>query len=126
MVSQQNTIAIMDPDPQILQGLVLLLEDMQFAVIAASNAVDLEAVISDTSQQPCLIMLPHDLDNTASVLKLVRKIRISCHNNIPAILYTQEDCISSWRLNQEDDSIICCELNSQHLRQHIKAALSLA
>ena len=115
----------MDADPQILKGLVLLLEDMSLTVISVNNQSELEATISTANYHPDLLVLPLDFDKDITGIQLVEQIRRSCDKNIPAILYSQEDCISSWQYERDDDWIICCELNPRQLRQHINALMDI-
>jgi len=121
MSDQQFIVMVMESDPQVLKGLVLLLEDMQLNVISAHNFNDLETV---KTIQPDLLILPLEFDGRKSGIDLVSDLRAHFNHQIPAILFCYENGSTHFQTTIEDIVVLSDQMNSKNLRRLIKTILA--
>lgn len=121
---QQKNVIVMDFDPQVLKGLVLLLEDMLFHVIAASNQYELKNIKITYTGMPTLLVLPLVINNGKSGYDLVKELRAIFGSRIPAILFNSESGSSHSQPFDADVLVLSDRVKPKVLRQHIKTMLA--
>jgi CheY-like chemotaxis protein len=119
MQAQKQHVIVLDDDPQVLKGLVLLLEDMQFSVIAASNSHQLADAALDPAHCPALLVLPFELDDNTSGIDLVNRLRTGFQQHIPAILLSHKNGLSPDRFVNEEIVVLADHTTPRELRRTI-------
>lgn len=123
MSVQQKSVIVMDSDPQVLKGLVLLLEGMMFNVIPAGNQQELENIKNIYTGCPVLLVLPLVFDNSKSGYDLVRGLRAFFGARIPAILISLENGLSHSQSIDQDVLVLSDQVKPKDLRLYIKKIL---
>lgn len=122
MYKQQNVFVI-DSDPQVLKGLTLLLEDMEFSVTSASQPNDLVKLQTTHSPGPVLLILPFELNDSKSGIELVKAFRVTFKHQIPAILLSHKNGFSPDRFVDENIVVLSDRIKPKDLRRNITAIL---
>ncbi|MDH5445700.1 MAG: hypothetical protein OEY52_09100 [Gammaproteobacteria bacterium] len=85
MHEQKQIVLIQESDRQVLKGLVLLLEDMQFQVYPALQGDELERLVMTLNHCPSLLILPIEPGSEIDSIKRVRRLRLQFNQTIPTI-----------------------------------------
>lgn len=117
------SVIVMNRDPQVLKGLVLLLEDMQFKVTSACNEDELENINDTQTDCPALLLLPLELDKGHSGIELVTRLRTSFGQRIPAILLSHESGFGPDHFVYEDIVLLSDHIKPKELRRKISTRL---
>lgn len=113
----------MDSDPQVLKGLILLLEDMNFNVVSASSHHELKKIRVTQTGCPDLFILPFDFNNGNSGTGLANELRAHFNHRIPAILLSHENGLSHTRFVEEGIVVLSDRTKPKDLRRNITAIL---
>lgn len=124
MSNRQKNVIVMDTDPQVLKGLILLLEDMMFNVISAGNKQQLENIKIICTDSPDLLILPYVFGTRNSGYDLIRGLRAYFDSPIPAILLSSENGSSHSQPIDADVLVLSDQVKPDVLRQHIKTILA--
>jgi len=124
MQQQKKVVIVMENDPQVLKGLILLLEDMQFNVTPANFQHELANLTVNQAACPVLLVLPFELDNKTSGIELVKCLRTDFKHHIPAILLSHENGLSPDRFVDEDIVVLSDRISPKDLRRNISSLLS--
>lgn len=114
----------MDSDPQVLKGLGLLLEDMQFKVSSARHQDELENIKSTQTDCPALLLLSFEFAKDKTGHELVMELRAHFKQSIPAILLSHENGMSRTRFIEEDIIVLSDRIKPKDLRRHISTILT--
>ena len=114
---------VMDPDPQVLKGLTLLLEDMQFTVISSHHPQQLTDPGIAQADCPDLLILPYELDDGTTGMALAAELRARYKYSIPAILLAHNNDMSHTRFITGDISVLSAQIKPKDLRNTISAIL---
>ena len=114
----------MDRDPQVLKGLVLLLEDMQFHVIPATNPHELSRPNITQIDCPTLLVLPFELADNTSGIELVNTLRLAFDYHIPAILLSSDNGYGPDRFVGEEIVVLPERTKPKDLRRTISTILT--
>ena len=115
----------MESDPQILKGLVLLLQDMQFNVMPASQQDELDNIKATQTDCPDLLILPLEFTNGHSGNVFVSELRTYYKHQIPAILLCPENNISASRFIGKDILVLSDQTRPKELRRNITAIFAM-
>jgi len=118
------SVIVMDSDPQVLKGLVLLLEDMQFNVIPANYQQDLTIPALTQATCPALLVLPFELEDNTSGIELITRLRADFKHHIPAILLSHENGYSPDRFVDEEIVVLPDRITPRDLRHTISTMLT--
>lgn len=123
MDQHKHSAIVLDSDPQVLKGLVLLLEDMQFKVISANHHAELGNIQGAQTDCPALLLLPFEFDHGHSGIELVTRLRTLFEHHIPAILLSHENGFSPDRFVGEDIVVLSDRIKPKDLRRNISTLL---
>ena len=123
MQTNRQIVLVLNSDPQVLKGLMLLLEDMRFQVLPASQWAELENNASKLSGCPALMLLPFETDTHNSGIDLVRKLRLIFNYRIPAILLCHENGHAPEQYIDEEVMVLSYRNSPQQLRNTIMRML---
>jgi len=118
------SVIVMDSDPHVLKGLVLLLEDMQFKVTSACDQDELDNITKAQTISPALLLLPIEIDNGNDGIELVTRLRTSFKHRIPAILLSNENDLSTERFVAQDIVVLPDRIKPKDLRRNITTILT--
>lgn len=124
MNQQKQSVIVMENDPQILKGLVLLLEDMQFNVIPLHHYDELENIKTSLAGSPVLLILPFELANGEAGHERVMQLRTDFQQPIPAILRCYENGFSPDRFIHKDIVVLSDRVSAKDLRRTIATLLN--
>jgi len=119
-----QAVIVMDTNPQVLKGLTLLLEGMQFTVIAVSHPDELHKITSSQSTCPTLLLLPFEIIQGKSGMDQVVRIRAAYQHSIPTILLSHENGFRPDHFIGEDIVVLSDRITPRDLRSNIAAILS--
>ena len=123
MSGNQKTVLVMHSDQLVLQGLVLLLDDLDLHVITVRNPENLDLGLT---RCPDLILFPLETYTGTLGMSFVRVCRTFFNARIPAILVGNETGINA--LHSFDNKLIYCAAINQRIRliQTIQDNLSVS
>ena len=119
MQIQKQNVIVIESDPQVLKGLVLLLEDMQFSVISAGHMVDLEIMASTLNECPVLLLLPFETDRQPSGIAQVTRLRALFEHRVPAILLSHENDLGPEKYIDDEILVLSERILPKQLRTTI-------
>jgi hypothetical protein len=124
MNTQQRRVVLFDGDPMVLEGLKLLLQDMQ-CMVTIMRYPRVSQLLLDTSDPDCpqLIIAPRLYGNEESGEKLVDEIRIKFGKNIPAILLAYDHSFDSKPVRHDNTVFMDGTINPKQLRTIIAELL---
>ena len=85
---QSRLIVVVDDDPSIVEGLAMVLEGWDFAVVTALTVDDLKRSLADMSGRPGLVLADHFLPGNRTGAEAVELVRAHCGRPVPAIILT--------------------------------------
>lgn len=108
---------------QVLRGLTLLLEDMNFNVISSDALQKIAAIDRTKIGAPDLLVssLPKEVEKPS--INLIKDLRVLFNSQIPAILITSEYDSNNKKINEENIVTISDRAKPGSLRQKIKEIL---
>lgn len=124
MPAQKNTVIVLNNDPQVLKGLVLLLEGMQFSVISAVHPDELDNIPQTQTDCPALLLLPFEIDRENSGIDRVNRLRTAFQHRIPAILLSHENGFNHDGFIGKDIVVLSDRIKPKELRRHILTILT--
>lgn len=119
-----QSVIVLDHDPQVLKGLVLLLEDLQFRVMPMRHPEDLDTIKAAQTDCPALLLLPFEIAKGQSGVELVTRLRTLFQHHIPAILLSHENGFFPDRFVGEDIVVLTDRITPKELRRHISTRLT--
>ena len=119
---KQNVI-VMNSDKQVLKGLTLLLQDMNFNVTSASNYHELEDINMTQADRPDLLVFPFIVESGKSSINLVKGLRISFDSQIPTILIKSENVSNDKQTADSNTMVLSDQVKPGVLRQKINEIL---
>lgn len=122
MQTNKQNVLVMDKDSQVLKGLVLLLEDMQFNVIPESTSDALQKAAEKLSDCPALLLLPFEF-NGESGIELVKRLRNLFSYRIPSILLSHGNGFDPEQFIDEEIVVLSDRISPQQLRSTINSVL---
>lgn len=125
MQIQKQNVIVMESDPQVLKGLVLLLEDMQFSVISVSSLDTLQKIATKLSASPDLLLFPFEITGKSGMV-LVKYLRDLFAYRIPAILLSYENEFDPEQFVDEEVVVLSGHVNPTQLRNTIKKIIHSA
>ena len=121
MDNANKNVIVINNDPQILKGLILLLEDMSLNVLSSTNQKILEQI---NTACPDLLILPLQFDNGESCIDLINNLRVHFDKNIPAILISTNNNFNNNPENNPSLTLLSDQVKPHVLRQQVKALLA--
>jgi len=123
MRQQKQNIIVVESDPQILKGLVLMLEDMQFRVTPLHHLNELEKIQTELHDDPVLIILPFEAIDDRTGYEWIMQLREDFQQPIPAILLCHENGLNPDSDIGKDIIVLSDHITPHNLRLSIKTLL---
>lgn len=123
MALQNKYVIVVDHDPQVLKGLVLLLEDMQMTVKSAGNQQELENIIISSLDCPDLLILPFEFAHGAVGHELIKQLQLDFKHSISTILRSTEHSLTETVTLEDNMFVLSDRIKPDDLRSKIQAFL---
>jgi len=120
MQQPEQTVILLIIDSLVREGLKLLLEGMQFSVIALSTYRDFKQYLSSEINKPALIILPPRLENGLSGFGLVSELQTRFSNTVPLIIFSSDNSLHPSLIANTNYLILPEQTDPKTLRKKIK------
>jgi DNA-binding NtrC family response regulator len=121
----QRLVCLIDGDPLVMEGMKLLLHDLQCEVSILRRPKTTQELILTPSACPKLIITPDRLETGIAGQDLIQRIRTQCTLDIPAIILCTDTDFGTTTRDTDRLVFLPDNVNPQRLREVISNLLDL-